>query len=294
MAAPIGWCLGTMVFRVLGLESCKGTELLCSLQSSISPAKATSQGGQMTPAKGTSGAKGTRGCSTATKAHIPEEVPSDLDCDENPLVVNTIKKGDRGRVKAREESPEVPPPVDDEADEVDEDEVERECGDVDDEDNLEEATVEDISLQYWTYDFIFNFSADTSIIIYHYQYISHWLVMQYSDFGNSSDDDKASARQSKTKSIAKVDDSKEVKYVEVDTCLAKRSGRAVTSNSLRACCSCKKGKNLAVNKPKFSVAATAATPSPKKRGQVTPLEKDDDVIMVEDTPPCTVKKSIRQ
>ena len=42
-------------------------------------------------------------------------------------------------------SPEVPPPVDDEADEVDEDEAERESRDVDDEDNLEEATAEDIS-----------------------------------------------------------------------------------------------------------------------------------------------------
>ena len=41
-------------------------------------------------------------------------------------------------------SPEVPPPVDDEADEVDEDEAERESRDVDDEDNLEEATAEDI------------------------------------------------------------------------------------------------------------------------------------------------------
>ena len=52
-----------------------------------------------------------------------------------------------------------------------------------------------------------------------------------SDFEDSSDDEKASARQSKTKSVAKVDDSEDGEYVEVDTCLAKRSGRAVTPDS---------------------------------------------------------------
>ena len=102
----------------------------------------------------------------------------------------------------------LPPAVDDEADEVDEDEAEKEGNHPDDEENFEEATAEDISCVfiYFLYDHLLN---------------------------PSSEDEDMPKGHGKNKNITTVEDSDDEEYVEIDTRAAKRTGRAVTPDSPR-------------------------------------------------------------